>query len=120
MYQPLKDVTAILKVSFEGELVEEMELISMPTLDVGTSIVSYNYIPTEGWQRGTYNFRIELYTQGELYSQSTEVQMVAAPSEVGVPAAPFNLLLMVSIAAGVLVVGMAILLMVLLRRRRQY
>ena len=32
--------------------------------------------------------------------------------------APFSLLLLVSIAAGVLVVGMAILLVVLLRRRR--
>jgi len=36
------------------------------------------------------------------------------------PAAPFNMLLMAGIAAGVLVVGMAILLVVLLRRRRQH
>ena len=36
------------------------------------------------------------------------------------PAAPFNLWLIVGIAAGVLVIGMAILLVVLLRRRRQY
>jgi len=33
---------------------------------------------------------------------------------------PFNLLLMISIAAGVIIIGMAILLVVLLRRRRQY
>ncbi len=36
------------------------------------------------------------------------------------PTAPFNLLLIISIGAGVIIIGMAILLVVLLRRRRQY
>ena len=79
-HQPLKDATAMLKVSREGELVGETELISVPTLDVGITANSYSYIPTEGWQQGPYNFKIELYAQGEFYTQSQEIQMSTEPA----------------------------------------
>jgi len=112
MYQPLKDVTAVLKVSLEDKLVEEMELISLPTLDVGTTTGSQTYIPAEGWRNGTYNFKIELYVQGELYAQSQGIQMSAEAVEVG---APVNWLLIGGIIA-VVVIGVVAYLMV--RRRR--
>lgn len=120
-YQPLKDVTAVLKVSFEDVLVEETELISLPTLDVGATTGSQTYIPAEGWQRGTYNFKVELYVQGELYAQSQEIQMSAEPAaEVGAPApgalvtGGTNWFLIGGIIGGVV----AIALIVVLRRRR--
>lgn len=114
-YQPLKDVTAVLKVSIGGKLVEETELISLPTLDVGTTTGSQTYIPSEGWQRGTYNFKIELYAQGELCTQSTEIQMVTEPAAV---ATPINwLLIIVAIIGGVVVIG---LIVALTWRRKVY
>jgi len=113
-YQPLKDVTAVLKVSFEDKLVEETELISLPTLDVGTTTGSQTYIPSEGWQQhGTYNFKIELYSQGNIYAQSQEVQMLAEPAK---ESAPVNWLLIGGIVAGVAIIGVVAYLMV--RRRR--
>ena len=114
MYQPLKDVTAVLKVSLEDKLVDETELISLPTLDVGkTGGAGYNYIPSQGWQHGTYIFKIELYSQGNIYAQSQEVQMVAGAVEVGTPV---NRLLIGGIIAGVVIIGVVAYLMV--RRRR--
>jgi hypothetical protein len=114
MYQPLKDVTAVLKVSLEDKLVDETELISLPTLDVGkTGGAGYNYIPSQGWQHGTYIFKIELYSQGNIYAQSQEVQMLAEPAK---ESAPVNWLLIGGIIAGVAIIGVVAYLMV--RRRR--
>jgi hypothetical protein len=114
MYQPLKDVTAVLKVSLEDKLVDETELISLPTLDVGkTGGAGYNYIPSQGWQHGTYIFKIELYSQGNIYAESQEVQMLTDPAKVS---APVNWPLIGGIIAGVVIIGVIAYLMV--RRRR--
>ena len=123
-YQPLKDVTAVLKVRFEDELVEETGLISLPTLDVGTTTGNQTYVPAGGWQHATYNFKIELYVQGELYAQSQEVKMSAEAVEVSAtptptpPAVstPLNVWLIVGIIGGVGVI-VTTLIAVLTRRR---
>lgn len=82
LYQPLKDVKAVLKVTLDGQTVEEVELISLPTLNVGKTAGSSNYIPTEGWQKNsTYSFRIDLYSHGKLYTQSPVEEMATEPAE---------------------------------------
>ncbi len=109
MYQPLKDAAAVLKVSHEGKLVEEAELISLPILNVGKTTGSQKYIPSGGWQHGTYRFKIELYSQGKLYAQSTEVEISAEPAKVG---APVNWPLICGIIGGVVIIGIIALLIV--------
>ncbi len=86
MYQPLKDAAAVLKVSHEGKMVEETEIISLPILNVGKTAGNQKYIPSGGWQHGTYRFKIELYAQQKLYAQSTEVEISADPAKVVEPA----------------------------------
>lgn len=114
-YQPLQDVTAVLKVSLEDELVEEMELISLPTLDVGKTGGSYNYIPSEGWQHGTYNFKIELYVQGKLYTTSLEEKLeVTAPSAVPV----VSWAVLGKVLCATLIIIAVIVTVILVRRRR--
>lgn len=81
LYQPLKDVKAALKVSLDGQAAGEVELISLPTLDVGRTAGSSNYIPTEGWQDGIYSFKIELYNHGKLYTQSSAQEMATELAE---------------------------------------
>ncbi len=81
LYQPLEDVKAILKAALDGQAAEEAELISLPTLDVGKTAGSSNYIPTEGWQDGTYSFEIELYSHGKLYTQSSAQEMATESAE---------------------------------------
>jgi len=81
LYQALADVKAILTVALDGQAAEEVELISLPTLNVGKTAGSSNYIPTEGWQDGTYSFKIELYSHGKLYTQSSAEEMATDSAE---------------------------------------
>ena len=119
LYQPMADAELILKVSLDGEALEEISLLSLSELSMGQTSGSWEYSPPQGWEKGdTCTFQAELYVGGKPYTTSLEEQLeVAAPTAV---TEPFNLLLIISIGAGVIIVGMAILLVVLLRRRRQY
>lgn len=81
LYQPLEDVKAILKVTLDRQAMGEVELISLPILNVGKTAGSSNYIPTEGWQDGIYSFEIELYNHGRLYTQSSAQEMAADPAK---------------------------------------
>jgi hypothetical protein len=81
LYQPIADIAAILKVALNGKPVEEIKLLSLSVLDVGSVSGSYNYIPAAGWSSGTYGFRIGLYAKGRLYAASSEKKMtVELPS----------------------------------------
>jgi len=81
LYQPLEDVKAVLKATVDDQVVEEVELISLPTLDVGKTEGSSNYIPTEGWQDGIYSFKIELYSHGKLHTKSSAQEMTTESEE---------------------------------------
>jgi len=114
LYQPLKEVKARLRVSFAGEAVEEIELLSLPILNVGKTAGSYSYTPTQGWQEGTYSFKIELYSQGKLYTQSSAKEMSAKPAERR--SAGTNWRLIGSIIAAV-IIGIIVYLVVVRRRK---
>jgi len=119
LYQPLEDVKAILRVTLDGQVTDdEVELISLPILNVGKTAGSSNYIPTEDWQDGTYGFRIELYNQGKLYIQSSAQEMATGLAE-GVGAVATNTTNTVNwpLISGS-VAGVAIALVVILMRRR--
>jgi hypothetical protein len=75
IYQPLEAAKMILRVSFNDELLEETEIISLPTLDLGSASGSYKYIPSRGWQNGTYTFKLALISQDILYAQSPEEKL---------------------------------------------
>jgi hypothetical protein len=72
IYLPLKDLTAKLNVTLNGALVETAVIITIPTLDVGETSGTYKYIPPKGWQKGTYMFRMSVFSLGNLYGQSAE------------------------------------------------
>ena len=128
IYQPLKDVTVVLKVSLEDEPVDETELISLPTLDVGRmGGAGYNYIPSQGWQHGTYIFKIELYSQGKLQVESAEVSMPAgtATAEAAKGSTPADQPLTGSVITELIIIGVIAFLIIgvlafLLVRRRAY
>ena len=84
LHKPLKDVRAVLKVELDGKPLDETELISFSTLDVGSRSGSYSYIPAQGWQKHhTYSFIIELYARGKLYYQSPPQELT--PGQGGFP-----------------------------------
>lgn len=113
LYQPMADVEVILKVTKDGVLLEQIPLLSLDTLDIGSVGGSHNYIPPRGWKNGKYGFKLELYTEGKLYTTTLEVELeVAAPSGVEVNWAIIGgiIVAVVVVAAGVAFVA---------RRRRQ-
>lgn len=112
LYQPLKEARATLEVTLKNQKVAEVELISLPTLDVGKTGGSSNYVPAEGWQDGTYGFKIELYSQGEPRARSSVEEVSTEPAAGG--STPVNWTLIGGIGGGVVVIALIVLF---LRRR---
>jgi hypothetical protein len=69
---PLKDFQATLDITLKGHTLETDTVINIPTLDVGETSGTYKYIPSPGWQTGTYTFVMSVFSQGYLYGQSAE------------------------------------------------
>ena len=115
LYQPMADVELILKVSHNGEAVEEVSLLSLSQLTLGDISGSRDYIPPQGWKSGTYTFQTELYVGGKLYTTSLEEKLeVTAPS--AVPMVSWAVL--GRIIGGVLIIIAVIVSIILIRRRR--
>ena len=86
IHQVLKEITVKLSVTIGYDLLEEVEIFSVPTLDMGNMSGIYRYIPTQGWRSTIYTFSISLYSHGRLYARSLEkeltVSKTAAPSQI--------------------------------------
>jgi hypothetical protein len=113
VYQPLKDVQAILKVSLNGNLLEEVPVVSVPTLDTGNTAGSYNFIPSAGWENGNYNFRLEVFSQEKLYATSPQ-QIIEVKADI-VDGVNWLLIILLLILLGL----SAVAIMWLLKRKKQ-
>ncbi|MFC2002108.1 hypothetical protein ACFLUZ_06390 [Chloroflexota bacterium] len=78
--QPLKSANVILSTSFNNELLEQIEIISLPMLDPGNTKGSYKYIPPQGWQDGIYAFKLELFSQDKVCAESPEEELLEGKS----------------------------------------
>lgn len=134
-----------LRVSHDGAPLEEATLVNLSPLEKGKIELSYNYIPSEGWEQGVYRFKLELDIGGEVYTASPDKELNIggeadiAPSgkekEVAVTAEPvvsmsagksvdgsivnaLNWPLIAGIAGGVVL--LVIIITVLVRRRSYY
>ena len=113
LYQPMADVEIILKVSLDGEALEEIPLLSLSELSLGDIGGSWEYTPPQGWEGGTYTFQGELYAGGKLYATSLAEELeVTAPT-----GAVVNWPLIGGIIAAVVIVAAGVVFLV--RRRRQ-
>jgi len=110
IYQPLKNAKTTLAVGFESNLLEETELLSLPTLDVGVTGGSFNYSPPQGWQTGTYDFQMGVYSDGVLYGESPQKELRVEISEA-------VSLTLVAAAAGTAI--LIIVLIILWKRRKR-
>jgi hypothetical protein len=66
-----------LKVSHDGTPMDEATLVNLSPLEKGKIELSYNYIPSEGWQKGVYRFKLELNIGGEVYAASPDKELDA-------------------------------------------
>lgn len=75
LYRPEKSPQAVLNVFLNNGLLEQNEIFSLPTLDVGNTSASYNYVPSQGWDEGDYAFQMQVLSQenGLLIAESRKV-----------------------------------------------
>ena len=81
VYKPLKNISAVLNVYHRNKLVEELEMFTIPELEVGTQDNRYTYMPPAGWKDGRYNFTVSIYSDGDLFqnqSNPAELEVQAA------------------------------------------
>lgn len=64
------------------QLLDEIEIYSLPTLEVGSQSGRFTYTPPEGWRNGKYSFALTLYgddgkinSSGGIYGQSEVVDL---------------------------------------------
>lgn len=118
LYEPMADVELILKVSRDGQALEEVSLLSLSQLTLGDISGSRDYIPPGGWESGIYTFQAELYAGGKLYTTSLEEELdtgLAPPAALAVSWA-----VLAMIIGGVVVIIGVVVAVILLRRRRVF
>jgi hypothetical protein len=108
------DVGLVLKVGLNGEPLESIVLVSPGQLISDSSVNSWDYIPSMGWESGTYVFRAELSGGGTLYATTSE-ETLEIKTE---PVTMVSWSILAAIIGGVLIAIVAVLV-VLLRRRRE-
>jgi hypothetical protein len=103
----------ILKVSYEGEYLEEIPMFTSE-LPLEGNASSYSYIPTVGWRAGVYSFQVALY-QGEVFIQNSEQKEFTATPEAVAAVFSWNIMAIVIVSAMV-VAGIVVILTVIRRR----
>jgi hypothetical protein len=108
------DVSLTLKVFLDGQPLETIPLLTLSQLQSDGRTGDLGYIPSSGWQAGSYSFQAEL-NSGESPVQSTEPQQLTVTPEAITRVVSWMTLGMV--IGATLAVTAAVVLIVLYRRR---
>ena len=74
VYRPVSETSVDLVVMLDGAHLETIPaILTMSALNTGDTVESYSYVPSAGWENGTYSYRLELYVGGELYASTRDV-----------------------------------------------
>lgn len=76
IYLPLSDARLVLNVFHRGRQVDQLEMFTLPVLELGSQDHRYSYIPPEGWQSGEYKFRIDLYAEENILFATSRDQFI--------------------------------------------
>ena len=110
----LKNAKAVLKVSTDAGPLEDVDIFSVPSLDVGNTGGSYKYIPAAGWADTNYHFNMIIESSDKVYGNSPEKQYISPVT----PVSPIKKWMLIGgIVLGVIIItGAAILFF---RRKRK-
>ena len=89
LFMPLNDSEVVLFVWFNGELIDNVTIASLPLLPIGRSEYKFNYIPSGGWNVGVYRFRLFLYSRGILYTSTGFKELKVTNEMIAAPSFPF-------------------------------
>jgi hypothetical protein len=117
LYQAFPQAEVVLKTSHDGNPLDETTLITLAPLEKGKMDLSYNYIPTEGWQQGIYRFSLELRIDGKPYTVSAEKELEGNSTSPTTAGGAYNWSLVGGIVGGVVFVVVVVVALMLVRRR---
>jgi len=118
LLEAFPEAKVIMEVTEGGAPLDETTLATLAPLEKGRDGLNYNYIPSGGWQKTTYTFKLDLQIGGQLYVSSQEQKLelgAGAPS--GAPG-KINWPLIGGIAGGVVI--LILIIVILMMRRRTY
>ncbi len=75
VYKPVNNVSIILVVGYNGSFLENISIASVPVLPQGRAEYKYRYIPVNGWQNGTYTFKLIMISSKRIYSETPEKKL---------------------------------------------
>ncbi len=107
------DTKLVLKVSLNGQPLEDVIVFSGSVLPVGATSGNWEYVPSSGWVSGTYTFRAELYS-GVILSDSAPEEVLDIKTESPAVVNWYVLALII----GAMLVAISGTIMIILRRRR--
>lgn len=78
LYQRIDEGQVILSVKRGGVLLPEVVMATLSPLETGRAGLNYNYIPSDGWVAGEYEFQLILKLDGQQYTTSSVKDMSVA------------------------------------------
>ena len=75
LYQRIDEGQVILSVKRGGVLLPEVVMATLSPLETGRAGLNYNYIPSDGWVAGEYEFQLILKLDGQQYTTSSVKDM---------------------------------------------
>lgn len=107
-----------LKVTKGGAPLDETTLATLAPLEKGRVALSYNYIPSSGWQKTTYTFKLDLLIDDKTYVSSKEEKLELGTGGTSGSTGNINWLLIGGIAGGAVII--ILIIVIFMMRRRAY
>jgi type 1 fimbria pilin len=118
LLEPFPEAKVVLKVTKGGAPLDQTTLATLAPLQKGRVALSYNYIPSDGWQKTTYTFKLDLLIDDKPYVSSKEETLELGPGGSSTHAGNINWFLIGGIAGGVVI--LVLIIVILMMRRRTY
>jgi type 1 fimbria pilin len=118
LLEPFPEAKVVLKVTRGGAPLSDTNLATLAPLEKGRVSLSYNYIPSGGWQKTTYIFKLNLIIDGKPYVSSKEEKLELGAGGTSKPAGNINWFVIGAIAGGVVI--LIVIIIILMMRRRTY
>jgi hypothetical protein len=118
LLEAFPEAKVIMKVTEAGAPLDETTLATLTPLEKGRVGLNYNYIPSGGWQKTTYTFKLDLQIGSQLYVSSREENLELGAGGSSSASGNINWILVGGIGGGVII--LVLIIIILMMRRRKY
>jgi hypothetical protein len=118
VYEVYTNVAVKLSVSFNGSVIETLDIQNISSFDLGVLDLRYSYAPSNGWQDGTYSFVLSVVKEDTqpivlAITEPYEIFVDLEPEEGGLP-----MIVIIGAAAGLGLLFLIALLVIILGKKK--